>query len=87
MYNDATKRTTYNIYHFSRTEPEFQSFDITPCFTEEHKMHITIAMTWDMAMDIFGTISSFNKRARKAVVKVGHVTPIRVQNIEVRGLL
>jgi len=83
-YNDPKLRVVYNIYHFRKTEPSMQAFDITSCFEEYHKKHLTISMAWDPAMDLHGAIYQFNTRARNAIRKAAQITPIRIQNLEVQ---
>lgn len=59
QYNDKRYWITYNIFHYSRTVPDFQDFDISPCFEENHKKRLSISMTFGPEMDIKGTIRFF----------------------------
>jgi len=81
-YNDKTQWVTTNIFGFSRSNEQFQSYDITSCFEETHKMNLLIKMTWRMDMDL-KAIKVFQRLARAEVAIVAKVTPLRVQHIEV----
>jgi len=81
--NPVNTRVTENFYNFRTHRPDFQSYDITPCFNEDHKLHLMIRLGWTMDMDIENTIREFYVETRQSIVIWGEITPIRVQNIEV----
>lgn len=81
-YNEKGTRMVMNVFHFSKHDPDFQDYDITPCFEEPHMMHLMVRMGWTPEMDIENTIRQFYREVRYSVVIWGEVTPIRVQNIE-----
>merc|ERR1712123_44529 len=81
-YNDIHQWVTTNIYGFSKSKEQFQSYDITPCFEEDHKMNLLVKMSWRMDMDLMA-IKEFQRFARAKIAVIGNITPLRVQQIEV----
>jgi len=81
FYNKLQQRVTTNIYGFSKSNDQFQSYDITSCFEETHKIHLLIKMSWRMDMDLLA-IKEFQRFARAKVAVVAQITPLRVQQIE-----
>ena len=73
-----------NVFHFSKAQPDFSLYDISACFEENEMMHLIVRMGWLPDMDIENTRKLFNDEVRNAVTLWGHVTHIRVVNIEVK---
>merc|ERR1712037_882254 len=81
-YNDPLYKVPVNIFHFSRSAGDFSVYDISACYEDHSKLHLMIRMGWTPEMDIEGTRNLFERSVREVVVIWGHVTQIRVVNVE-----
>jgi len=81
-YNDPLYKVPMNIFHFSRSAGDFSVYDISACYEDHSKLHLMIRMGWTPEMDIEGTRNLFERSVREVVVIWGHVTQIRVVNVE-----
>jgi len=82
LYSDWTKRHTFNIIGFREGEPDFNLFDVTPCFLNYQMIHIMIKTGWDETFIISQGLKKARDQVRLSVQQAAKVTPIRVQNIE-----
>jgi len=81
-YNNLLYKVPVNIFHFSRSPGDFSVYDISACYEDNSKLHLMIRMGWTPEMDIEGTKNLFERSVREVVVIWGHVTQIRVVDIE-----
>ena len=82
LYADWTKRHTFNIIGFREGEPDFNLFDVTPCFLNYQMMHILIKTGWDETFIISQGLKKARDQVRLSLQQAAQITPIRVQNIE-----
>merc|ERR1719270_1858197 len=82
MYYDWTQRHRYNIIGFREGEPDFDLFDVTPCFLNYQMFHVMIKTGWDETFIISQGLKKARDQVRLSVQQAAKITPIRVQNIE-----
>ena len=75
-------RHVYNIVGFNAGEPDFNTFDITTCFSDDQFVHKMIRTGYDSNFVILGAMKKARDQARLALTAAAQVSPIRVQNVE-----
>ena len=73
----------HNIIGFREGEPDFNLFDITPCFYDYQMSNRMIKTGWDASFEITNGLKKARDQVRNSIKEAAKVTPLRVQNIEI----
>lgn len=76
-----TSTTKSNYYHFSSSEPHWNSFDISSCFSSTDSLYLKLTLQVGYGQLVQFSVSSAQDAIRAALARQAKISPLRVTNI------